>query len=149
MPAAQITWQVRRCGTPFTVARHSMQMPMPQSGPRGSPRTEKRHGSLASITAAATLAPRGTRTCFPLTVMEQPSLIDRILLRREQVLLKNPQRGVNSGFISLLLASGPACASVRRLDPFGSSSNFHMQSSPGLDENGVERIFRQNRIERN
>jgi hypothetical protein len=64
-----------------------MQMPMPQSGPRGSPLTEKQHGSLASMTAAATLAPRGTRTCFPLTVMEQPSLIIRILLPTEQVLL--------------------------------------------------------------
>jgi hypothetical protein len=56
-----------------------MQMPMPHSGPRGSPRTENRHGSLAIITAAATLVPRATRTSFPFTIMEKRSLIDRIL----------------------------------------------------------------------
>jgi len=84
MPVAQIIWQVRRCGTPFTVAQHSMQIPMPQSGPRGSPLSEKRHGSLAMMTAAATLAPELTRTCLPLTVMEQLSLIGCTLLRSQQ-----------------------------------------------------------------
>jgi hypothetical protein len=79
MPAEQAIWQVRRWGTPFTVARHSMQMPMPQSGARGSPLTEKRHGSLAFVTAAATLVPPLTRILLPLTVMGKASVIERAL----------------------------------------------------------------------
>jgi hypothetical protein len=75
MPSAQTNWQVRRCATPSTVARHSMQTPIPQSGPRASPRTENRHGSFAIISAAATLVPGVTRTSLPLIVMEHPSLI--------------------------------------------------------------------------
>jgi hypothetical protein len=54
-----------------------MQMPMPHSGPRASPRTENRHGSLAIVTAAATLTPTATRISLPFTVMEQLSLINR------------------------------------------------------------------------
>jgi hypothetical protein len=56
-----------------------MQMPMPQSGPRASPRTENRQGSLAIMIAAATLAPSAMRTSLPLTVMEQLSSINRTL----------------------------------------------------------------------
>jgi hypothetical protein len=59
---------------PFTVARHSMQMPIPQKGARGSPCTENRHGSLANIIAADTLVPSFTRTALPFTVMKKPSL---------------------------------------------------------------------------
>jgi hypothetical protein len=51
-----------------------MQIPIPQSGPRGSPRTEVRHGSPAIIIAAATLVSAETRICFPFTVMLKPSL---------------------------------------------------------------------------
>jgi len=32
--------QLRWCGMPSIVTRHSKQMPMPQSGPRGSPETD-------------------------------------------------------------------------------------------------------------
>ena len=60
--------------TPFTVARHSMQMPMPQKGARASPRAENRLGSLAIMIAAATCVPSATCTGFPLIVMENPSL---------------------------------------------------------------------------
>jgi len=77
MPAAQAKRQVRLCATPFTVARHSMQMPIPHSGARASPLTEKRQGSPAIITAAATLVPKATRTFFPFTVIQRPSHIDR------------------------------------------------------------------------
>ena len=42
MPGRQGTWQLRTCGRPSTVTRHSKQMPIPQSGPRGSPVTERR-----------------------------------------------------------------------------------------------------------
>jgi hypothetical protein len=52
-----------------------MQMPMPQSGLRGSPLTEKRHGSLAIIIAAATLVPSRTRIVLPFTVMEKASFM--------------------------------------------------------------------------
>jgi hypothetical protein len=71
IPGAQISWHVRLCGTPSTVARHSMQMPMPQSGLRASPVVEKRLGSPAIIKAAATQVPAATCTCLPFTVMEQ------------------------------------------------------------------------------
>jgi hypothetical protein len=73
MCGAQTSWQVRICATPFTVARHSMQMPMPHSGARGSPCTEKRHGSLAIMMAAATLVPAATDTAMPFTVIEKVS----------------------------------------------------------------------------
>jgi hypothetical protein len=55
---------------------------MPHNGPRGSPLTEKRQGSPAITTAAATLAPAATRTGCPFTVMEKPSLINRTQPRR-------------------------------------------------------------------
>jgi hypothetical protein len=70
MPEAQTSMQLRWCGTPLTVTLHSMQMPMPQSGARVSPETEKRQGSSAIRTAAATLAPAAMQTGLPFTVME-------------------------------------------------------------------------------
>jgi hypothetical protein len=76
MPASQRRRQLRWCGTPSTVTRHSMQMPIPQSGPRAWPETENRHGSPAIITAAATLVPASTTICFPFTVMGTSSLLN-------------------------------------------------------------------------
>jgi hypothetical protein len=70
MPGAQANWQLRWCRTPLTVKRHSMQIPIPQRGARGSPVTENRQGSPAIITAAATLVPSATRTALPFTRME-------------------------------------------------------------------------------
>jgi hypothetical protein len=55
MFGAQRSWHVRRCGSPFTLARHSRQIPMPQSGARGSPLTDRLQGCPAIIIAAATL----------------------------------------------------------------------------------------------
>jgi hypothetical protein len=54
-----------------------MQMPIPQKGARASCRTEKRHGSLAIIIAAATLVPWATRMGLPFTVIEKSSLLIR------------------------------------------------------------------------
>src|ERR1041385_8494953 len=68
MPGSHNTWQLRRCGFPLTITRHSKQIPIPHSGPRGSPFTETRHACPAIITAAATVAPEATTTCAPLTV---------------------------------------------------------------------------------
>jgi hypothetical protein len=79
MPGAQVSLQLRLWGTPLTVARHSMQMPMPQRGARGSPCTEIRLGWRAIMIAAATLAPSATCTGSPLTVIETPSLMDTII----------------------------------------------------------------------
>ena len=45
---------------PLTTARHSKQIPMPQSAARGSPVTEMRLGLSASNIAAATVVPRAT-----------------------------------------------------------------------------------------
>jgi uncharacterized protein (DUF885 family) len=54
---------------PSIVIRHSMQMPMPQSGARGAPCTDIRQGSWAIMAAAATLVPGVTRMRLPLIVM--------------------------------------------------------------------------------
>jgi hypothetical protein len=62
-----------------------MQIPMPQTGPRGSPLAEKRHGSAAIIIAAATLMPSHTRIVLPFTVIEQPSFIGCALVIFEAI----------------------------------------------------------------
>jgi len=53
--------QLRWCGMPSIVTRHSKQMPIPQSGPRGSPETDllKAVEPSARI-AAATVVPSST-----------------------------------------------------------------------------------------
>src|ERR1051325_10507245 len=53
MPGSHTIWQLLQCGVPLIVTRHSKQMPIPQSGPRGSPVTEVRQGCPASIKATA------------------------------------------------------------------------------------------------
>jgi hypothetical protein len=68
MPCCTVTWHVRTCGMPFTIAQHSMHIPMAQSGPRGSPETEVRNAIPACNSAAATFKPDGTETRRPLTV---------------------------------------------------------------------------------
>jgi len=50
------------------VVRHSKQMPIPHSGPRGSPPVEIRHACPAMATATATVAPAGTDKVNPFTV---------------------------------------------------------------------------------
>jgi hypothetical protein len=52
-----------------------MQIPMPHSGPRACPLTEKRQGSPAMKMAAATLVPADTRIGWRFTVMKKLSLI--------------------------------------------------------------------------
>jgi hypothetical protein len=50
--------------------RHSKQIPMPQSGPRGSPVTDRRNVAIPALaTAVATMAPAGTLIRAPLTVI--------------------------------------------------------------------------------
>jgi hypothetical protein len=71
----QTTWHVRRWSTPFTVARHSMQIPIPHNGARASCRTEILQDSLAIIMAAATLVPSATQAARPLIVIWIFSLI--------------------------------------------------------------------------
>jgi hypothetical protein len=68
MPCRTAAWQVRTCGMPFTVAQHSMQIPMPQSGPRGSPDTDVRNAIPACKSATATFRPDGTEIGRPLTI---------------------------------------------------------------------------------
>src|SRR5262245_59984687 len=51
------------------VTRHSKQIPIPQSGPRGSPLTDLRNiEAPAAVTAAETMLPAGTLTGTPLIV---------------------------------------------------------------------------------
>jgi hypothetical protein len=52
-----------------------MQIPMPQSGERGSPVTDRRQGWPAIIIAAATLVSSETCTDRPFTMMEKLSLM--------------------------------------------------------------------------
>jgi hypothetical protein len=52
-----------------------MQIPIPQTGPRGSPPTDLRQGSSAIIIATATLISADACTGRPLTVMEKFSII--------------------------------------------------------------------------
>jgi hypothetical protein len=68
MPDWQTTWQLRQCARPSIVTRHSKQIPMPHSGPRGSPLTDLRQWLTPAIaTAADTMAPAGMVIETPLT----------------------------------------------------------------------------------
>src|SRR5262245_54094792 len=68
IPSSHNVWQLLHWARPLIVTRHSMQMPMPQSGPRGWPRTERRNrAGPASATAAATIVPGETRIGWPFT----------------------------------------------------------------------------------
>lgn len=67
MPSRQGSWQVRLWCTPSTMARHSKQIPMPQTAVRGSPVTETRQGTPAARNAALAIAPSGTFMGVPLS----------------------------------------------------------------------------------
>ena len=68
MPGSHTIWQLRQCSLPLIDTRHSKQIPIAQSAPRGSPLTEFRHGCPAIVTATATVAPEGTDIREPFTV---------------------------------------------------------------------------------
>jgi hypothetical protein len=70
MPGSHGIWQLRQCESPLTTALHSKQIPMPHSGPRGSPDTDLRHAEPAIVIATATVAPSGTLTSTPFTFTE-------------------------------------------------------------------------------
>src|SRR5579859_2937580 len=53
MASSQRIWQLRRCGSPLIVVRHSKQMPIPQSGARGPPVTDVLAGASANASATA------------------------------------------------------------------------------------------------
>lgn len=53
-----------------------MQMPIPQSGARGSPFADMREGWFAMSSAAATLVPFGTRIDRPFTLMGRLSVMN-------------------------------------------------------------------------
>jgi len=69
IPGSQSIWQVLRCATPFTVERHSKQMPIPHRGARGSPTIDVRVVIPAIKIAAATVVPDATVNGTPLIVM--------------------------------------------------------------------------------
>src|SRR6478609_8513473 len=76
MPLSQRIWQDRWCLSPLIVTRHSKQIPMPQSGPRGVLVTDRRSVETpAARMAAATLIPRGTVQEAPLMVRVSVSAI--------------------------------------------------------------------------
>ena len=87
MPCSTAAWQVRTCSTPFTVAQHSMQIPMAHNGPRGSPDTDVRNAIPACNSATATLDSDGTETRRPLTVRSTVGFascaeMDRVIVER-------------------------------------------------------------------
>src|SRR5262249_10281146 len=68
MPFAHNVWQLRTCGTSSTVTRHSKQIPIPHSGPRGSPQTDRLNVLSPAIRiATATVVPAGTSMRLPFT----------------------------------------------------------------------------------
>jgi hypothetical protein len=67
IPVSHAIWQLRACGRPLIVRRHSKQIPIPHNGPRGSPLTDLRHTCPAMTTATATVAPATTVTGEPFT----------------------------------------------------------------------------------
>ena len=68
MPFSAKVWQLRWCGVSSMVTRHSKQIPIPQTGKRGSPVTECRKAavSLAKM-AVATVQPSATDISWPFT----------------------------------------------------------------------------------
>jgi hypothetical protein len=54
-------------------------MPIPQSGPRGSPETDTRQGAPACMITAATLDPGSTRTVRPFTLIEMGPIVSQEL----------------------------------------------------------------------
>ena len=77
-------------GEPFTVAQDSMQIPMAQSGPRGSPETDVRNVIPDCRSAAATVKSDGTVTGRPLTIRSTVGLSacaepDRIIVERRRL----------------------------------------------------------------
>src|SRR6201998_1689254 len=68
MPCCTMSWQVRTCLMPLTVAQHSMQTPMAQRAFRGVPVTDLRVAMAACINAAATLVSCAIETDLPLIV---------------------------------------------------------------------------------
>jgi hypothetical protein len=90
MSCSTTAWQVRTCGMPFTVAQHSMQIPMAHNGPRGSPDTDVRNAIPACNSAAATLHPDGTETRRPLTIRSTVGIsscaeTDRVIVERRRL----------------------------------------------------------------
>jgi hypothetical protein len=73
MPGRHNTWHVRQKGLPSTTARHSKQIPIPHNGPRNSPLTDFRQVSPANAIATATVAPVGTETEVPFTLISSRS----------------------------------------------------------------------------
>jgi hypothetical protein len=70
IPGSQGIRQLRQCGLPLMITRHSKQIPIPHKTLRASPLTEVRQKLPANITATATLVPRETDSGNPFTVSE-------------------------------------------------------------------------------
>src|SRR6185437_2160011 len=111
-------WQVRRWGTPETVARHSKQMPMPQRGPRGSPLTERREGVPAAMAAAAIVLNPGSGVMGDLAIGKiglggdgRRGAAESGGAERAHVLLGAAQHATQHGVIY------PACAAFGGLRP--------------------------------
>jgi hypothetical protein len=68
IPSSHKTWQLRTCGVPAIDTRHSKQIPIPQTGHRGSPVTDVRQASPVRTTATATVEPADTANCLPFNV---------------------------------------------------------------------------------
>lgn len=85
MPDLHKIWQLRQCGVPSIVTRHSKQTPMPQSGPRGWPVTDVRQQAPASAIATATVEPAGAAIERPFTRSVIGSGTERVHLARGQI----------------------------------------------------------------
>ena len=101
------------------VTRHSKQIPIPHSGPRGSPLTDLRKNAAPEIaTAAETIVPAGTVTGAPFTESVTGLFM---LLSSRQVWLDRDRRRAPKDLIRDQLTCGERC---RDPEPFVTGSEI-------------------------
>jgi hypothetical protein len=86
------------------VARHSKQIPIPQSGPRASPLTEVRHACPEIIIAAATVVSVATEICRPFTVI----VISPGMISLAMILLTNARVPSRFDWANMAQSESPA-----------------------------------------
>ena len=122
MPSAQLSWQVRCWVCPSTVARHSKQIPIPQTGPRSSPWTERLKPARVVRIAAATVVPACTFTSAPSMVIFTKSGMGRLAepcreIRGDRNFVARPLKSADSSsaVASEVVMPRPSCPVARKI----------------------------------
>src|SRR5581483_5356931 len=147
MPSLQTIWHVRCCGTPSTLARHSKQIPIPQSAVRCSPLSEIRHGTPTSSSAAISIAPCGNVTGSPFTrtVTVPPTTFtsDMQRLRRTHTTRKErPRIECDPGLGNVVQHKPRRARSIRNPEPLKSHRKQHRIIRGGADQRKLIRRCR-------